>query len=99
MVTWRTFAGLVVLGVLAACGTKPMVVTPAAGTLHVQQACPRGLYLNPSYDPRFVAEGNRVAFRLRGETTWRPGCVSAPDIVEENATSFRRAGSRIWERK
>jgi hypothetical protein len=62
------------------------------------QRCP-GRFLNPSYDPARVAEGNEVAFRLRGESTWRPGCVSRPDIVEENATAFRRIGRSIWERK
>jgi hypothetical protein len=58
-----------------------------------------GGFVNPSYRPARVVEENAVAFRLRGHSTWRPKCVSAPYIVEENARAFRRIGQSIWQPK
>lgn len=58
-----------------------------------------GRYRNPTYHPRWVAEENAVAFRLRGESTWRAKFVSAPTIAEENERAFRRVGEKIWRRK
>jgi hypothetical protein len=58
-----------------------------------------GGFLNPSYNRAAIAEENDRAFRLRGESVWRPTCVSSPNIAEENDVAFRQAGSAIWERK
>jgi hypothetical protein len=69
-----------------------------SGDDFARRRCVRG-FLNPSYNPAEIVEENDRAFRLRGESVWRPTCVSASFIVEENDVAFRRAGSAIWERK
>jgi hypothetical protein len=73
------------------------------GSHYPRDGAPRvrcyGNYPNPSYDRSRVAEENAEAFRLAGDSIWRPKCVSAPYIVEENDRAFRRAGSQIWEPK
>lgn len=51
---------------------------------------------NPSYDKARIAEENEVAFRLIGEATWRPKCVSRPWIAEENEEAYRPIGADIW---
>lgn len=53
-------------------------------------------FINPSYDPARIAEENEVAFRLIGEATWRPKCVSRPWIAEENEEAYRPIGADIW---
>lgn len=53
-------------------------------------------FINPTYDPARVVEENEVAFRLRGEATWRPKCVSRPGIAEENEEAYRPIGQDIW---